>query len=187
MGVSRPPSSRTGHLDPSQGAVRPIAIRLSPAYRRRVNQPLSPYELIQVHPTAVPEVIDAAFRALARLYHPDRNPGPEASTRMAELNAAYAMLRNPRQRAAYDQSSQGKSPRQNMMERMHTVTTPRRPGQRPDGDTTLIDFGRYAGRSVREIARHDRDYLEWLRRHSSGVRYRRHIEEALRELTAARA
>ena len=32
------------------------------------------YEILQVHPSAHPEVIQAAYRRLALLYHPDHNP-----------------------------------------------------------------------------------------------------------------
>jgi hypothetical protein len=47
-------------------------------------------------------VIRAAYRALMRLYHPDRNDDPEAQTRAREITAAFAVLRDPAKRAAYD-------------------------------------------------------------------------------------
>src|SRR5574337_1213514 len=58
------------------------------------------YRVLQVHPTAEPEVIQAAFRRLARKYHPDAGSGSDE--RMAELNAAYAVLGDATRRAAYD-------------------------------------------------------------------------------------
>ncbi len=60
------------------------------------------YRILQVDPAAEPEVIEAAYRRLCRKYHPDLNPSPEAERRMREINAAYAVLRDPVQRAAYD-------------------------------------------------------------------------------------
>ncbi len=42
-----------------------------------------------------------------------------------------------------------------------------------------LDFGRYAGWSLRDLARHDPDYLRWLSRHSSGLRYRTEIQGLL--------
>ena len=42
-----------------------------------------------------------------------------------------------------------------------------------------LDFGRYAGWSLRDLARHDPDYLRWLSRHSSGLRYRTEIGRLL--------
>jgi hypothetical protein len=60
------------------------------------------YRILQVEPNADLEAIHAAYRRLARLYHPDLNPRPEAAERMAAINAAYRVLRDPRQRAAYD-------------------------------------------------------------------------------------
>jgi len=60
------------------------------------------YEVLQVSPTASPEVIRSSYRSLARLYHPDLNGEPEADTRMRELNAAYAVLNDSERRARYD-------------------------------------------------------------------------------------
>lgn len=60
------------------------------------------YEVLQVSPHAVPEVIHASYRALARRYHPDLNGEPEAAARMRELNSAYAVLGDSRRRAEYD-------------------------------------------------------------------------------------
>jgi hypothetical protein len=61
-----------------------------------------PYRTLQVEPSADLESIKAAYRRLARLYHPDLNPRPEASERMRAINAAYRVLSDPQQRAAYD-------------------------------------------------------------------------------------
>lgn len=61
-----------------------------------------PYEVLQVHPSAEPEVVDAAFRRLSRKYHPDLNPSPDATEAMQRLTAAYGVLRDPERRAAYD-------------------------------------------------------------------------------------
>ncbi len=58
------------------------------------------YLILQVQPSAEPEVIQAAYRTLARKYHPDvedNNP-----VQMQELNEAYEVLSSPDKRAAYD-------------------------------------------------------------------------------------
>jgi len=60
------------------------------------------YEILQVHPSAEWEVIEAAYRRLARKYHPDVNKDVEAEQRMRELNAAYEVLSNPIFREDYD-------------------------------------------------------------------------------------
>jgi len=60
------------------------------------------YRLLQVDPSAEQEVIEAAYRRLARKYHPDVNPDPAAAPRMRELSAAYDVLRDPERRAEYD-------------------------------------------------------------------------------------
>lgn len=49
------------------------------------------------------EVIKRAYRKLARKYHPDVSKDPDAELRFKELGEAYAVLKDPEKRAAYDQ------------------------------------------------------------------------------------
>ncbi len=53
---------------------------------------------------------------------------------------------------------------------------------RPPGDPSgsVLNFGRYAGWSLGEIARRDLDYVEWLDRSSIGRQYREEIDGILR-------
>jgi hypothetical protein len=67
-----------------------------------LTQPRDYYRLLQVDPSADQEVVEAAYRRLARKYHPDLNPGDEAGALMRRLNEAYAILKDPNRRAAYD-------------------------------------------------------------------------------------
>lgn len=60
------------------------------------------YAILGVSPAAEDVVIGAAYRALMRHYHPDTNPDPAAQDRAREITAAYAVLRDPGNRAAYD-------------------------------------------------------------------------------------
>jgi hypothetical protein len=57
------------------------------------------------------------------------------------------------------------------------------PPGRPSG--SVLDFGRYAGWSLGEIARHDVDYLEWLERSPSGRRLRAEIDVIVRQRRGA--
>lgn len=56
------------------------------------------YAEFQVHPSAAPKVIEAAYKGLVRTYHPDVNKSPDANERMKRINLAYAVLRNPDKR-----------------------------------------------------------------------------------------
>ena len=40
---------------------------------------------------------------------------------------------------------------------------------------SVLNFGRYSGWGLRDLARQDPEYLLWLSRHSSGIRYRTEI------------
>jgi curved DNA-binding protein CbpA len=146
------------------------------------------YEVLEVRPDASQTVINAAFRALAAVHHPDASGG--TNRRMAELNAAYALVRTPDLRAAYDR----------LRDRGRGAAAVRTPdaAARPAAGTQsshsaahgqthaatqkkrgVIDFGRYEGWSIADLARRDPDYLRWLRRHSSGIRFRNEIDAVL--------
>jgi hypothetical protein len=57
--------------------------------------------------------------------------------------------------------------------------TPVGPGASSTFDATTIDFGHHAGRTIEELAATDPEYLRWLARHPSGVRYRAEIARVL--------
>ena len=212
-----------------------------------MSQP-DPYKVLQVDPEAEDEVIAAAYRRLARKYHPDTAPGAEAVGRMEAINAAWEVLGNPRRRAAHD--------RQRALEAAiarsaadrggsgdpapSTPSTSARPGAgggarseaapsgpirpasgprppepetvsrdwssgrssvgggydpsmrtadgtgaagRPPGNPSgsVMNFGRYDGWSLGEIARSDLAYLEWLDRMPIGRPYRDEIDAILRQ------
>lgn len=62
----------------------------------------NPYKVLAVDPSADPEVIGAAYRALSKKFHPDVNKAPDAEARMRELNRAYDILKDPAQRSQVD-------------------------------------------------------------------------------------
>jgi curved DNA-binding protein CbpA len=69
------------------------------------DQSTDPYKTLQVDPEAEDEVIAAAYRRLARKYHPDANAGVDAGAaqaRMAALNGAWEVIGDPVRRAAFD-------------------------------------------------------------------------------------
>jgi curved DNA-binding protein CbpA len=134
-----------------------------------------PYRVLQVLPTADQEVLNAAFRALAHKYHPDHDASDLAARRMSELNAAWAIVRDPELRAAWDRSKRRITYGFDPAPRPASVPPP----PRSPSVGTKLAFGRYAGWALRDLARKDPDYLRWLSRHASGLRYRTEIYQIL--------
>jgi molecular chaperone DnaJ len=64
------------------------------------------YEILGVPKDASQDDIKAAFRNLARKYHPDVNKAPDAEEKFKEINEAYAVLSDTDKRAAYDRYGQ---------------------------------------------------------------------------------
>jgi len=60
------------------------------------------YRILMVHPEADNEIIKAAYRRLAQLYHPDVYRKDDAESRMKIINEAYQVLSDPDRREAYD-------------------------------------------------------------------------------------
>lgn len=60
------------------------------------------YETLGVSRDATEDDIRAAYRRLARQYHPDVNKDPEAEDRFKEISEAYEVLSDPEKRERYD-------------------------------------------------------------------------------------
>jgi menaquinone-dependent protoporphyrinogen oxidase len=132
------------------------------------------YALLDVDPGAPVSTIRSAYRAQARLDHPDHTSG--STEAMVALNAAWAVLRVPAARAAYDRSRQAHA----TLAATHPIVAgpPTARGAQagpfaqrqapPDLASATLDFGRYAGWSLAEVADRDPDYVEWLARSQAG-------------------
>jgi len=211
---------------------------------------IDPYKILQVDAEAEDEVIQAAYRRLARKYHPDLATTPGAESRMAAINAAWEMIGDPIARQAFDRTqtllhhapaatagsagagsagagsaagtprgpddartgaTEPKAPsradahrhrpppsRPNSTPASAPTETVSRdwtsgrstqgggfdesmraaegfgaagpPPGRPSG--TVLNFGRYAGWSLGEVARTDIEYIEWLDRAPIGRNHR---------------
>ena len=163
------------------------------------------YAVLGVRHDAHDADITSAYRALARVYHPDI-AGDGGNARMSRINAAWDRVRTPRKRDAYDRelgifpvhrAPQRREPaRQASHATSHTATPAPGPAAhgarhrkrdgtgaagpppgRPSG--SVLQFGRHIGWSIGEVARVDPGYLEWLEAHREGALYLDEIDEAL--------
>ena len=190
---------------------------------------IDPYKILQVDHEAEDEVIQAAYRRLARKYHPDLATTPVAAERMSAINAAWELIGDPAARKAYDASrareatkpaTQGTTPAGSPKPQAGPAPGPTAsrpapppppevvsrdwttgrstqgsgydesmraaegfgaagpPPGRPSG--TVLNFGRYAGWSLGEVARQDSEYIERLARAPIGRNYRSELDEILR-------
>jgi DnaJ-domain-containing protein 1 len=63
------------------------------------------YSVLGVETNATPAQINAAYKKLSLIYHPDRNADDEtASAKLSEINEVYHTLNDPAKRASYDAS-----------------------------------------------------------------------------------
>jgi curved DNA-binding protein CbpA len=164
------------------------------------------YEVLMLHPSATIEVINAAYRALAKQHHPD-HAGPEAAQQMAAINEAYAVLSNEAKRARYDEIISKSSEverasrtRQSMPGATNLkyenggwsvrpesepapVAAPYGeagpPPDYPPARGSVLSFGRYRGWALSQVAAYDRNYLEWLSRTMAGRTYTAELKQVL--------
>lgn len=124
------------------------------------------YAVLGLEPTADSASVRSAYRTLARTSHPDAG-GSQAA--MIRLNEAWHVLGDPTRRAYYDASREA------------AAAIPAPPPTR--GGWSILDFGRYAGWSLNEIANEDEDYLDWLSRTPAGRPYAAEIKRVIAERT----
>jgi curved DNA-binding protein len=60
------------------------------------------YQILGVPADANLKAIKAAYRKMARQYHPDTQTDQSSDERMKQINEAYAVLSDSKKRAAYD-------------------------------------------------------------------------------------
>jgi curved DNA-binding protein CbpA len=160
-----------------------------------------PYHVLGIPAGATPEQVASAYRRLARRHHPDVSTISGAEQRMAEINAAWTLLRDPQKRAAWDREH-GVAGHHGTNGRPSDGTTGipwptpgtyqrstawrRGPGGEgaagpPPGNPrgSVLPFGRHIGWSLGEIARVDPGYLAWLEGRHEGAPYRAEIQELL--------
>jgi curved DNA-binding protein CbpA len=133
------------------------------------------YKALQVDTEADLEIIQVCYRKLAQRYHPDHDASPAATVQMAAINAAFAVLKDPEKRGAYDRELQRSRDRRATDRRVRqtgfgAAGTPQGPVS-----GSVLEFGRYAGWSLGQIARVDPEFLEWLARVPIGMTYRAEI------------
>lgn len=156
------------------------------------------YQILMVDPTVDADILAVVHRRLAQRYHPDMDPGEDARQRMLEINQAYDVLRNVDRRAKYDQELSARRDRRNsdryvkrptdagpVSTGASAMTADRAYGEAgppPRGVArgSVLDFGRYKGWSLGQIAGHDPDFLEWLERSPGGRQYRAEIAALLK-------
>jgi hypothetical protein len=90
--------------------------------------PTNLYDLLGARPDGDAEELKIAFRRALKANHPDLHPGdPDAPVRVSGIVRAYAILRDPQERAAYDRAlGFGREPlhprpRRSIFDTMHTI------------------------------------------------------------------
>jgi hypothetical protein len=117
-----------------------------PATRASFDPATDYYGLLDVHPTAPPWEIQAAYRRLAKTYHPDLNAGSSvAAARMARLNRAKEVLLDRATREAYDTA---RRLRYSPAARLAAASYPSQPGWAGPTATTAA----YAAARARQYA-----------------------------------
>jgi curved DNA-binding protein CbpA len=145
------------------------------------------YAVLGISPDSDSDTIRKAFRRLARRYHPDT--GGDAHY-MSAINKAWAELGDPDLRAAYDRRMGIERPGADPVAAEPAVEPPEEPAPTSPlmsrmatrmmaGTGTVLDFGRYEGWTIDQLARHDPDYLLWLERTSIGRPLQAEIQAVL--------
>jgi hypothetical protein len=105
------------------------------------------YQLLGLKPTATSDEIQAAYRRLAKAYHPDLHAGSSvAAARMARVNVAKSVLLDRDARASYDRQ-RALGQRVAPVRVAHGPHTPVRPTPRPSHRYAPATAGRPTSRA----------------------------------------
>jgi curved DNA-binding protein CbpA len=140
------------------------------------------YKTLMLAEIADEEIISTVYRKLAQRYHPDVDPSSEAARRMAEINEAYATLKDKDKRRKYDDWLASRRDRRRgdrLIVHQGDIAygSAGAPAGPPQG--SVVDFGRYAGWTLGQIKHRDPEFLEWLVRVPIGHRFRDEISQML--------
>jgi len=153
---------------------------------------LTHYQILRLDPGVDDDVLTAVYRRwMERARLADLTDDRRAQVLRA-FQEAYEVLHDPERRRRYDEELAGPSggavvtmeveppaviPLGSSSSSREAVPRPKVPV--PAASARVLDFGRYAGWSLRQVALRDRDYLEWLRRSPGGRHYRADITAIL--------
>jgi len=158
------------------------------------------YKVLMVDPEADADVIQAAYEVLAARFNPDSDLTGVHEVRLRDLKRAYAVLADPGRRRAYDiersESYRPMGPGEligasaavpehqpaTAVAAVRGLSARVKEGSAGAIGSTVINFGRFAGMTLEDVARTDLEYLRWLTRHSSGIRFRNEIVVLLRSM-----
>jgi curved DNA-binding protein CbpA len=152
------------------------------------------YQLLMVDPGVDDDVLTVVYRRLVQRANLAYEDDGQRRERLSVIEQAYAILHDPDRRRRYDLRVAGIAaddaetvtkepvavtpadrhspvdPIEGPRQAVAVTPTPKPVPIVSSGGARIIDFGRYAGQSLRQIALRDPDYLEWLRR-TPGGRY----------------
>ena len=80
------------------------------------------YEILQINQNASPEIIEKAYKTLAKKYHPDlqeESNKKQAEEILKEINEAYEILSDPNKKALYDQNLKNQTISQEEYDQVH--------------------------------------------------------------------
>lgn len=80
------------------------------------------YEILQINQNASPEIIEKAYKTLAKKYHPDlqeESNKKQAEEILKEINEAYEILSDPNKKNLYDQNLKNQTISQEEYDQVH--------------------------------------------------------------------
>jgi hypothetical protein len=169
---------------------------------------LNHYQVLMLDPDVDEEVLEAVYRRLIRRAMDADLDERRRVHVVRTIKRAYSVLHDPASRRAYDLELAGGPDRQEAAPRAVPVPVSvaadaraavqaqpapaavpvqpapaiipvAKPVPAPTTSGAVLDFGRYAGMSLRQVGLRDRNYLEWLRRTPAGRMYQGEIATIL--------
>lgn len=132
------------------------------------------YEILEVDKKASSEVIEKAYRALVKKYHPDLQVGEKRNIfaeKLKDINEAYEILSNDYKRTTYDEQLLNATVSKSEYEKIiheneilkdklknnnssqYNINAQQEVPRFQDSDNTIINMGRILGRQLKNVGR----------------------------------
>lgn len=143
------------------------------------------YDILQINQNASPEIIEKAYKTLAKKYHPDlqeESNKKEAEEILKEINEAYEILSNPEKKASYDQDLKNETISKEDYDKIYVQNKKLKEQQELEYKRQQLQYQKQM-EQARQQAYHDA-YIQDLKNRGYKIKYKKSFKDYLKGIVS---